>query len=224
MSDETEWKQLGGDEIVRQDDEIKIDDKWQPVSASVGLQVCRCIGPVRRKVKSVPEAVPAPEAPKPAGQWRILGSDEIVKPTDEQCFDTGPWAGQWTRVNYDLVGLPRRFATIRRWETDAAALKPKTWQPMPPTPPTPPTPIDRGEKYRRTITQTLPGNNGEIVTVELTVDVYDILAVFEVKCPSRQHAIEKLLLAGKRGAKDEMKDLQEAGRSVERAIQLAQVY
>lgn len=50
------------------------------------------------------------------------------------------------------------------------------------------------------------------------VDVYRVLKLFEVTDPAIQHAIKKLLWAGKRGAKDLSKDYQEAIDSVERAI------
>lgn len=54
-----------------------------------------------------------------------------------------------------------------------------------------------------------------------TVDVYDVLVAFNVTCPARQHAIKKLLMAGLRGAKNEIDDLQESYDSIERAIELA---
>lgn len=51
-----------------------------------------------------------------------------------------------------------------------------------------------------------------------TVDVYDVLAAFDVTCPATQHAVKKLLMAGRRGHKDALQDLQEAQQSVARAI------
>lgn len=71
-------------------------------------------------------------------------------------------------------------------------------------------PIDRGDKYRKTITV---GKDGKS-------DLYDVLNSFGVTCSARQHAIKKLMMAGSRGSKDALTDLQEAGRSVERAIEL----
>ncbi len=48
-------------------------------------------------------------------------------------------------------------------------------------------------------------------TVHLdAVDVYRVLELFEVTDPCLQHAIKKLLCAGKRGAKDEERDVEEA--------------
>ncbi len=43
-----------------------------------------------------------------------------------------------------------------------------------------------------------------------TIDVYRILQMFEVSDPCIQHALKKVLAAGKRGAKDTEKDVQEA--------------
>lgn len=68
--------------------------------------------------------------------------------------------------------------------------------------------IDKGEKYQREIS---PG---------VFVDIYDVLEAWGVSCPARQHAIKKLLAAGKRGHKSEVKDLQEAHNSAHRAIML----
>ena len=53
------------------------------------------------------------------------------------------------------------------------------------------------------------------------VDVYSVLAAFNVTCPARQHAIKKLLMPGQRGAKGEIQDLDEALVSVSRAIDMA---
>lgn len=42
------------------------------------------------------------------------------------------------------------------------------------------------------------------------IDVYRVLLLFEVTDPCIQHAVKKLLCAGKRGAKDEAQDVSEA--------------
>ena len=55
------------------------------------------------------------------------------------------------------------------------------------------------------------------------VDVYWVLDAWEVNSSPVAHAIKKLLCAGKRGAKDRVKDLQEAGKSVKRAIELEEM-
>lgn len=76
---------------------------------------------------------------------------------------------------------------------------------------------DRGSKYHRTITQTLPGGTHGL---SVTVDVYDVLQAFGVTCPALQHAIKKLLCAGLRGAKSAEQDISEAANSCKRAIEL----
>jgi chromosome segregation ATPase len=52
------------------------------------------------------------------------------------------------------------------------------------------------------------------------VDVYWILKAWDVVDPCVQHAVKKLLAAGRRGAKDSIKDLNEARDSITRAIEL----
>jgi len=54
------------------------------------------------------------------------------------------------------------------------------------------------------------------------IDVYDVLAVWEVSNPAIQHAIKKLLQPGQRGHKSEIQDLKEALMSVEHGIQLVE--
>ncbi len=49
-----------------------------------------------------------------------------------------------------------------------------------------------------------------------TIDVYRILLLFEVTDPALQHALKKVIAAGKRGAKDAAKDVREAIASLER--------
>ena len=64
---------------------------------------------------------------------------------------------------------------------------------------------------------------GEIYDREIngtTIDVYDVLEAFDVRCPARQHAIKKILCAGQRGTKDELQDLEEAITALERAAEL----
>ena len=63
-------------------------------------------------------------------------------------------------------------------------------------------------KYLRTITT----SNGEG-----DVDVYDVLYAFDVANPAMQHAIKKMLCAGRRGHKDYLQDIDEAIQALERA-------
>lgn len=53
-----------------------------------------------------------------------------------------------------------------------------------------------------------------------TIDIYRILQVYEVTDPSIQHAIKKLLCAGKRGYKDMSKDIMEAQMSLDRWFEM----
>lgn len=52
------------------------------------------------------------------------------------------------------------------------------------------------------------------------LDVYRVLELFEVKSPAIQHAIKKLLAAGKRGSKTMQKDVEEAVISLERWLDM----
>lgn len=52
------------------------------------------------------------------------------------------------------------------------------------------------------------------------IDIYRLCELFEVKRKPIDHAIKKLLCAGSRGAKDELKDYQEAIDSINRAIEM----
>lgn len=54
------------------------------------------------------------------------------------------------------------------------------------------------------------------------IDVYQVCKLFEVDDPSHctQHSIKKLLMSGKRGAKDKMKDIIEARDTLNRYLQI----
>lgn len=52
------------------------------------------------------------------------------------------------------------------------------------------------------------------------IDVYRVLALFNVTNPCIQHAVKKLLVTGGRGNKSLEKDLQEARDSLNRALQM----
>ena len=49
-----------------------------------------------------------------------------------------------------------------------------------------------------------------------TIDVYRVLALFNVTDPCIQHAVKKLLVAGGRGAKDVSRDIREACDTLQR--------
>lgn len=54
------------------------------------------------------------------------------------------------------------------------------------------------------------------------IDIYQVCKLFEVNDPSHctQHSIKKLLMSGKRGAKDKMKDIIEARDTLNRYLQI----
>lgn len=52
------------------------------------------------------------------------------------------------------------------------------------------------------------------------IDVYRVLLLFAVTDPCLQHAVKKLLCAGNRGVKDELKDVQEAIASLTRYLEI----
>ena len=52
------------------------------------------------------------------------------------------------------------------------------------------------------------------------IDVYRVLDLFGVSNPCLQHATKKLLCAGNRGVKDELKDVQEAIASLTRYLEI----
>lgn len=52
------------------------------------------------------------------------------------------------------------------------------------------------------------------------IDVYRVLILFDVTDPCLQHAVKKLLCAGNRGVKDELKDVQEAITSLTRYLEI----
>lgn len=54
------------------------------------------------------------------------------------------------------------------------------------------------------------------------IDIYQVCKLFEVDDPSHctQHSIKKLLMSGKRGAKDKMKDIIEARDTLNRYLQI----
>tara|TARA_R110002012_G_scaffold318308_1_gene536399 strand:+ start:36513 stop:36773 length:261 start_codon:yes stop_codon:yes gene_type:complete len=53
-----------------------------------------------------------------------------------------------------------------------------------------------------------------------TMDVYDVLEAFDVRCPALQHLIKKGLCAGIRGHKDTLQDLYDIIVSAEAAVRL----
>ena len=52
------------------------------------------------------------------------------------------------------------------------------------------------------------------------LDIYRILKLYEVSDPCLQHAIKKLLCAGKRGLKPQTQDINEAIQSLQRFLEM----
>ena len=75
-------------------------------------------------------------------------------------------------------------------------------------------------KYKRKVSSLLVflDVKSKVATVE--IDIYDVLKAWNVTNPASQHAIKKLLQPGERGHKDKLTDLREAGKSIDRAIEL----
>ena len=52
------------------------------------------------------------------------------------------------------------------------------------------------------------------------LDIYRILSLYDVTDPCLQHAIKKLLCAGKRGVKNQTQDINEAILSLKRLLEM----
>ena len=145
-------------------------------------------------------------------QWITDGTERIqpgdlMRVRDDEHSDYSPWQSA-DHLGNTIVSL---FAGWHSRDFQFCRLaKPAPEQPPAPTP-------DRGSKYHRTITQTLPGDTHGC---SVTVDVYDVLQAFGVTCPAAQHAVKKLLCAGLRGNKSAEQDIEEAANSCRRAIEL----
>lgn len=152
----------------------------------------------------------------PEGYQWITDETERIQPgdlmrvRDDERSEYGPWqpAGQLagSEAGYFAAWHSRDIQFCR-------PVRPAEEQPEQPPAQTP----DRGSKYHRTITQTLPGDTHGL---SVTVDVYDVLQAFGVHCPALQHAAKKILCAGLRGAKSAEQDISEAANSCRRAIEL----
>lgn len=57
-----------------------------------------------------------------------------------------------------------------------------------------------------------------------SLDVYDVLIMFDVRDPAIQHAVKKLLACGQRGHKNAFQDLREARESIDRALEIISTY
>lgn len=76
-------------------------------------------------------------------------------------------------------------------------------------------------KYHRKIkTVEVYDANGQPTTLDIHVDVYDVIRAFNVVSGPMQHALKKVLAAGQRGHKDTLQDLKDIIASVEREIEM----
>ena len=70
----------------------------------------------------------------------------------------------------------------------------------------------------------MQNNNNNPYIVDISkynkLDIYRILKLYEVSDPCLQHAIKKLLCAGKRGAKNQIQDINEAILSLKRFVEM----
>ena len=70
----------------------------------------------------------------------------------------------------------------------------------------------------------MQNNNNNPYIVDISkynkLDIYRILKLYEVSDPCLQHAIKKLLCAGKRGVKNQTQDINEAILSLKRLLEM----
>lgn len=56
----------------------------------------------------------------------------------------------------------------------------------------------------------------------IEIDVYDVLQAFKVTSPAIAHAVKKCLAPGQRGAKSWVQDVEEAIKSLQRALEMGE--
>ena len=70
----------------------------------------------------------------------------------------------------------------------------------------------------------MQNNNNNPYIVDISkynkLDIYRILSLYNVTNPCLQHAIKKLLCAGKRGVKNQTQDINEAILSLQRLLEM----
>ena len=131
-------------------------------------------------------------------RWRpsVFTVDELLA---DETYEPRPTAQQWPETEERINNIGRNrteddmghYDDIREQQAQSAA--PLT------------------NKYDRTII-------GKYGSGKCVVDVYRVLNAFPTGSPEIDHALKKLLAAGKRGAKDELQDLREAVQSIEARI------
>ncbi len=225
VTDNTEWLtdptaiiQPGDLYRVREDSHSDYCD-WRPADHYAGTEVGYFAAWHSRDIQFCRPVRPAAQA-APEQEWEPLPieDDTVLQPgRDEvrlQSHDGGRWCA-WMPLSGGPL-LATAFLAQRPSNFTYEFRRRRNW--TPPAAEQPPAPApDRGSKYHRTITQTLPGDTHGL---SVTVDVYDVLRAFGVACPAAQHAIKKLLCAGLRGNKSAEQDISEAANSCRRAIEL----
>ena len=79
-------------------------------------------------------------------------------------------------------------------------------------------------EYPSSASYNAKNNNNNPYIVDISkynkLDIYRILKLYEVSDPCLQHAIKKLLCAGKRGVKNQIQDINEAILSLKRLLEM----
>lgn len=132
--------------------------------------------------------------PNGIAKWRLASRIEPVQPVSTIVdYKTNPTpAESWSRDEASRQCFSK--GSLTQAELYRAGLEPNVG------------PFYANDKYKREIK---PG---------VFVDVYDVIDCFEVTSGALQHAVKKLLAAGKRGHKDYEQDLIDILSSVERAL------
>lgn len=210
ITDENE--RIQSDDLMRvRDDEHGEYGEWVTVEHLAGTRLGDFAALHSRNIEFCRPVKPAPEQ-----RWEPLPieDDTVLQPgRDEvrlQSHDGGRWCAWMPLSSGPLLATAFLAQRPSNFTYEFRRLKAAPEQQPTPTP-------DRGNKYHRTIRQTLPGDTHGL---SLTVDVYDVLQAFGVDCPALQHAVKKLLCAGLRGAKSAEQDISEAANSCRRAIEL----
>lgn len=108
--------------------------------------------------------------------------------------------GTWTRIEgYTIADIESAAATVKRPESI--------------------TDVARSIEAAR-VEERKHGHYFKDVSSIAQIDVYSVLRLFEVTDPCLQHIVKKALCAGKRGAKDFARDVQEIADTAARLIEL----
>lgn len=130
-----------------------------------------------------------------------ISAETWHRPAEGNDYEKRPSAQEWpTDERIDRIGRDRTTEDMGHYDEQREEHKQQT-KPVSP----------QANKYDRTII-------GKYGSGKCVVDVYRVLNAFPSGSPEIDHALKKLLAAGKRGAKDELQDLREAIQSIEARI------